>query len=295
MKAPSIVIRLSYLTLLITSLFFSCSRSRHSVKVDDSKNQPIVAQSIRGQIYQTLNNDKRIVFISSDELEIQDRDGNIVCKYTIQDKILRVVTNELGVTQALYFKLIPEGIIDNRNLIFYSPNALKAAVEAARLAQEKAAEQQRLELQRQEQNRIRISNLTSESKIATKIILESQEPAILNKSYGNYYYSIIKTVITDVGVTFSTDQLWVTWSQVKPQNSPNNFTYWFGDLDDFQLYPDQTVGFRGEMLNGPIWYLTKKGVDRLFFPKTEIPSFVQSLKQAFQSWKSKYADIQVQN
>lgn len=95
--------------------------------------------NIRGAVFRALIDAPRIKVVSDDELEFTpERDGpNLVCKYSHDGDLLRVVATVSGSTQAIYFRFIPEGLQSPAGTILYDVAHFELAFKAA------AAEQQR--------------------------------------------------------------------------------------------------------------------------------------------------------
>ena len=92
-------------------------------KQSEAANRPATPVQPEEQIYRSLDGQRVIALVSSDELEVR-RDGeNIVCKYTEKENRLRVLVNESGSTRALYFNVTPTGLVDEQGEILYDADA----------------------------------------------------------------------------------------------------------------------------------------------------------------------------
>jgi hypothetical protein len=89
----------------------------------------------KGQVYRTIDDQQAITIVSSDELELREGNENLICKYTKQEGVLRVVVNMLGQNQAVYFRITQQGLqeSDGDKRIYFNPDSLVAARKAARL------------------------------------------------------------------------------------------------------------------------------------------------------------------
>lgn len=127
--------------------------------------ESVQPRAFKGQRYSSIDNHTVITMISSDELEIAEGGVNIVCKYTRQDDVVRAVINTLGTTQALYYRITPDGLQDKESRIFYSPTRLEAARQQAAAARQQAAEQARINaLQLAEQTRLEMERQQEEAR-----------------------------------------------------------------------------------------------------------------------------------
>ena len=72
----------------------------------------VQAQSkiIEGHTYRVIDKPDKIVFISSNEIEMQEKGINLVGDYSIQNNRIMAVFNALGTKYATYFDIIEEGI-----------------------------------------------------------------------------------------------------------------------------------------------------------------------------------------
>jgi|GEM_PF-2651808 len=87
------------------------------------------ATAVSDQTYRSRDG-RIITIISADELELAEDGVNYVCKYSKQDGTMRVILNALGTTQAVYYRVTPDGFQDPKGRMFYSkaglPNAARA-------------------------------------------------------------------------------------------------------------------------------------------------------------------------
>lgn len=133
------------LTLALLFALPACDK-QPATNTGGSTSAPAQAVPFKGEVYRTIAerevvlevgpikatatkpDSKRevITLISADELEHQKGEFNLVCKYTKQGDTLRVIENMMGTTQAVYYKIIPQGLRANDGTVFYSPAAAKA-------------------------------------------------------------------------------------------------------------------------------------------------------------------------
>jgi TonB family protein len=97
-----------------------------------------------GKIFRTVDERSSIKVISADELELTEevQGPRWVCKYSRDGDSLRVVTTVLGSPQALYFKIIPEGLRDTHETTFYDSDHFDAASREAKAQAEERHRQQ---------------------------------------------------------------------------------------------------------------------------------------------------------
>lgn len=105
---------------LVTSAFtsFSCARQPDTSprrKVEE----PAQPKPFKGLTYRGIEG-HIITMTSPDELELTEGGVNLVCKYTQQDNAIRVVVNTLGTTQAVYYRIRPDGLEDPKGRMYYS-------------------------------------------------------------------------------------------------------------------------------------------------------------------------------
>lgn len=172
------------LAVLAVAQLNSCSKKTGSEESGSaSNNQPVGAKPFKGEVYRTFNGAKTITLTSDEELEISESGVNMICKYTKQDdNRLRVVANIMGTTQALYYRITPEGLQANDGLVLFSPSGL---------AQEK--ERLRIIAQRKDEESRKTAALLDASKKAT---VELSKFTLTAKSYLMYDYCIL----TDVSI-----------------------------------------------------------------------------------------------
>ena len=85
------------------------------------------ALSFKHESYEDLVNNEKITIVGLDELEYQTHGDNLVCKYTVQDKRLRVILNVLGTTRVIYYDITDNGLFDKqKGQIFLSEAGLDA-------------------------------------------------------------------------------------------------------------------------------------------------------------------------
>src|SRR5947207_1022680 len=94
------------------------------------------------QITNDTTQDMILYVVSDSELEFTpERDGpNLVCKYSRDGNSLRVIATLLGSPQAIYFKIIPEGLQRADGTVLYDAAHFDAA---AKVAAAVAAQRQR--------------------------------------------------------------------------------------------------------------------------------------------------------
>jgi TonB family protein len=97
-----------------------------------------------GALFRSADSSTSLKIISSEELEFSpDRNSpNWICKYSQTGDSLRIVFTVLGSPQAVYMKVIPEGIEDNEGRKLYDEAHFEAAVLAAKQAREEKARRQ---------------------------------------------------------------------------------------------------------------------------------------------------------
>ena len=79
-----------------------------------------------------------ITLISVDELEARSQlMGTVVCKYSKQDGKLRVVIQVLGTTQAVYFRIVEDGLERDDGVTLYNPVKYASEERRANEAQKK--------------------------------------------------------------------------------------------------------------------------------------------------------------
>jgi TonB family protein len=95
-------------------------------------------QPLQGKLFRSVDGHSSIKIISADELELTNAaDGpHWVCKYSTDGSSLRIVATVLASSQALYFKIVPEGLHSADHTILYDEAHFDAAVRAATAAAE---------------------------------------------------------------------------------------------------------------------------------------------------------------
>jgi tetratricopeptide (TPR) repeat protein len=91
------------------------------------KNESLQPKPFKGEVYESVDGQRRITLTSPDEAEISERGENIVCKYTKQDGKLRILVTALGTTKARYFEITTDGLQDSEGTIYFTPTRLAAA------------------------------------------------------------------------------------------------------------------------------------------------------------------------
>lgn len=96
--------------VLTAVLLVACNRDESS-----GSNAPSAATSAHpvpvGAVYRTFDDKTTLTIISAEELEYRKRGRNLVCKYSsLTPGKVRVVMNESGTTQSLYFEVISAGL-----------------------------------------------------------------------------------------------------------------------------------------------------------------------------------------
>jgi hypothetical protein len=189
------------------------------------------------KVYRTIDGRRAVTIVSDSELELRERGTNLIGKYTKQDDTLRVVANILGSPQALYFKIVQQGLRADDGTVFFSPAELDKTLEVMRLAQE-----------RKEEERRQIAAEIAESRKRTKEIATF---ALTNDN--DWTPNPDKATITDVSIILHIP---------KGGQVPNGDTVTmnFGDLctlrhvqkhskfrfDGFEFYVAQEVGDGGQ-------------------------------------------------
>ncbi len=126
------------ISLLLALLFMLAACNKQpATDAGSSPTAPAQAVPFKSEVYQTLNLSETITLISADELEHHKGDFNLVCKYTKQGDTLRLVENVMGTTQAVYFKITPQGLRGNDGTVLYSPSGRTKAIEDIKLAQQR--------------------------------------------------------------------------------------------------------------------------------------------------------------
>ena len=113
MARVQVRVLISILVICLTS----CSKDHSTGNASES----VEAKPFNGEIYRTIGNTRTITLTSPDELELSGNGVNLLCKYTKQTETLRVVANIAGTSQALYFRIIPEGLRANDGTLYLAP------------------------------------------------------------------------------------------------------------------------------------------------------------------------------
>ncbi len=124
--------------LLLTLV--SCNK-QPSTDSSGSPSAPAQAKPFKGEIYRTADDQQIITLVSPDELELRVGGTNLICKYTKQDDTLRVVANIVGTTQALYYRITPQGLQSNDGTILLAPQQHAQMIDAMRLARQREEEE----------------------------------------------------------------------------------------------------------------------------------------------------------
>lgn len=114
-----------YLALIILSI--SIMRTDHSF-ADGSSVKPSTPDESHERVYQSLDGQRALALITSEELELRGKGKNIVCKYSENRNKLRVIMNEGGTTIAKYYSVTPQGLVDEYGAILYEPEAYADAI-----------------------------------------------------------------------------------------------------------------------------------------------------------------------
>lgn len=99
--------------LLVVFQLSACS------KRSEPSNQTAKPIEAKDRTYRTLDSHHVVAIVSSEELEIREDGQNFVCKYTKKDNKLRVVMSVMGTTSAMYYNIKPQGLVDEKGLIYY--------------------------------------------------------------------------------------------------------------------------------------------------------------------------------
>lgn len=105
--------------------------------------RPVKPKPFKGEIYSTLDGRVVLTMTSATELEITQGGVNLICKYTIQDNTVRVVVTSMGGSQAVYYRVIAEGLQDSNGRVYYNPARLKAERQQVQLLKKRQEEAQR--------------------------------------------------------------------------------------------------------------------------------------------------------
>src|SRR5918992_4110223 len=69
--------------------------------------QPQITQ---GDIYRDVKDGDSMVIVSPKEIELQNKEGNFIGEYFVQNNRIRVVLTTLGTKHALYFDITEDGL-----------------------------------------------------------------------------------------------------------------------------------------------------------------------------------------
>ena len=216
------------------------------------------------ETFEAIDGQKSIKFISGDELELRDRTGNFVCKYTKQGETLRVTESMMGTNRAFYFEIVPGGLRQQDGTIFYSPTALAARRGELRREQEVAENRQRAEQQR-------LADLRAQSHKETRIVATAK----VRDSTTSSHEPAGEATVTDVSI------------KIRQKLGRENVdrVHWFGDIGPIAEYsqPDQILFTYGSSGMASQWIYAvdqKSGIQ-----------LKAALKQARKAWYVKYAEV----
>lgn len=130
-------------------------------------------------VYVTADGRKRITMVSGSELEIGQNGENYVCKYSREENVVRAVMTGFGSSQAVYFNVFADGLVDKDGVVFYSP----AALERVKVAAAEAERNKEL------------------SKVPTRTILEFNAYKWAHDEHDIFYVKL-----TDVGITYTSSR-----------------------------------------------------------------------------------------
>lgn len=130
-KVAAILTTIAGLGLIVLS--GGCKKAGAS---NSSSNPNSGSNPFPGAIYRAIDDSEIIKLVSNDELELRHQSENLICKYTKQGDTLRIVVNIFGTSQALYYKMTPEGLVDEHNHVLYEPAAYEKAARQAQLARD---------------------------------------------------------------------------------------------------------------------------------------------------------------
>lgn len=96
------------------------------------------AEPLQGRLFRAVDGQSSIKIISAEELELtNEADGpHWVCKYSRDGESLRIVATLLGSPQALYFKIVAEGLQRPDGTLLYDEAHFAPALSAAKVAEE---------------------------------------------------------------------------------------------------------------------------------------------------------------
>lgn len=257
------------ISLLLALLFTMAACDKQpATDAGGSPTAPAQAVPFKGEVYQTLNQRKTITLVSADELEHHNGDFNLVCKYTKQGDTLRLVENVMGTTQAVYFKITPQGLRGNDGTILYSPSGRRKAIEEIQLAK-----------QRQEEERREIQAEIVRSRVQNREIRSFElKPSEPGGYYLQHLYTPSRINVTDVSVRLDF-----------PDKEPSETVY-FSDITHFDYFENiMGVTFKSLLI---IKWIYKDGVNVEFKlgTATEPQAGVirQAVSQAYKAWKEKF-------
>lgn len=104
----------------------------------------LVAELATGALFRSVDGSTFLRITSNDELEFtpDKKSPNWVCKYSRNGDSLRIVLTALGSPQAIYMKVIPEGLQHRDGRKLYDESHFDAAFHAEEQAREERARQQ---------------------------------------------------------------------------------------------------------------------------------------------------------
>lgn len=163
------------LTTVLTLAAWSGVASNAS-EAKKSTKTTVKKPSFKRVVYTTADERQSIIMISSSELEIANRDGNTVCKYTKENGVIRAVMTGFGGSQAVYYNIVAGGLQDKNGVMFYSPTALAQVKSVAESA----------------------ADVKARSKVATRLLMEMQA-----SKWGHGDSEVFSIKLTDVAIKYS--------------------------------------------------------------------------------------------
>lgn len=139
--------KLTTTLLLLASFWAGCDKPPTA---STNPAAPVQAEPFHGEVYRSFDGRTTLTLISRDECELREGGTTLLCKYTKQADALRVVATAMGTNQVLYYRFTDQGIQDNNGAVLLAPQRYAAAMEQARVQQERQdrmrrdAEQQRM-------------------------------------------------------------------------------------------------------------------------------------------------------
>lgn len=107
--------------LLIFALVVAGCQRAPEISTTTTTGARVQAVGWKGESYETRNGRAAITLISADELEYRvDNQTTLLCKYTDQEKAIRVIITALGTQQVEYFRRVPNGLISNDGDLYLS-------------------------------------------------------------------------------------------------------------------------------------------------------------------------------